>query len=183
MSLSLTVTTTANRTRRFFQTDPVRVEEILAGLRRAAQLFTARTLVIVGEDNTEVFSPRAITRIEIETALDLKPYLPPAWELKLRALSPLEITADGTIDAATIQSRVDCFFDGGDTLAAWLDSARPDSPIDRGLRLNALFEQAVIPYLPSTAGIGLINPATLTRIQLGAALSDPPAGAWHLSAA
>lgn len=183
MSLSITVTTTAKRTRRFFQTDAARVEEILAGLRRATQLFSTRTLIVVGEQNTELFSPRAITRIEIETAIDLQPYLPPAWELKLRALSPLEITADGRIDAATINSRVDCFFDGGDTLAAWLDSERPDSPIDRGQRLNALFDQPVIPYLPSTAGIGLINPATLTRIQVGAALSDPPAGAWHLSEA
>ena len=37
MSITLTIVTTANRTRRFKQSDPVRITEILESLKRCAQ--------------------------------------------------------------------------------------------------------------------------------------------------
>ncbi|HEX6736032.1 MAG TPA: hypothetical protein VF096_14590 [Azonexus sp.] len=180
MSLVMSIVTTANRTRRFTQTDPAQIAEILGSLKRAAIIFSARSLVVAGEHSTELFSPRAITRIEIETALDLSPYLPPAWVPDIRALGPTDVTGDSRIDDQHIASRVDCFFEGGDTLATWIESGRPGSHSERSQRLVSLFEQPLISYLPSAGGIGLINPANLTRLQFATTLSDPPAGAWHL---
>lgn len=77
MSITLTIVTTANRTLRFTQSEPQQVSEILASLRRCTQLFSNRTLVVVSDTGTDVFSPASITRIEIETDADLSPYLPP----------------------------------------------------------------------------------------------------------
>lgn len=180
MSLAMSIVTTANRIRRFTQADPARIEEILASLRRTAQLFSGRSLIVVGEHSTELFSPHSITRIEIETALDLGPYLPSAWKLDLRALAPAEVTAGSRIDEQAVASRVDCFFEGGDTLALWVETQRPASHGERSQRVATLFEQPVLPYRPSAGGIGLINPANLTRLHFAAALDDPPASAWHL---
>ena len=60
MSLAIAVTTTANRTRRFFQIDPARVTEILDSLKRCSQLFTGSTLVIVTDDATESSTRRPL---------------------------------------------------------------------------------------------------------------------------
>ena len=73
MSITITIVTTANRTRRFTQSDPARVSEILESLQRSAQLFANRSLIVVADESTEIFCPAAITRIEIETDIDLTP--------------------------------------------------------------------------------------------------------------
>ena len=74
MSTHINIVTTANRTLRFTQSTPAQISEILASLRRCTQLFSNRTLVVVADSGTEVFSPASITRIEIETDADLSTY-------------------------------------------------------------------------------------------------------------
>ncbi len=184
MSLSITITTTANRTRRFFQTDPARVAEILASLKRCNQLFTGSSLVIVADDVTEVFRPKGITRIEIETQIDLAPWLPPAWdELGINAITPQTLTGPGYLDDESVSSRMDFYFVGGDKLSAWVERERPSSRAERNAIVARAFDLPCIPYRPVSPGVGFVNPAAMTRFSLGVAAANPPAGVWHLSEA
>ena len=183
MSITITIVTTANRTRRFKQSDPQRVTEILESLKRSAQLFTSRSLVIVADDSTDVFAPAAITRIEIETTIDLTPYLPPGRNTNIRALALGEMLPPTQLDEETIAVSADFFFAGGDTLSTWLENPRPADVIERTMRLSRLFEQTAIFYQPTTPGIGLMNPHVMTRTLIGAALPDAPTGSWHVSEA
>jgi hypothetical protein len=184
MSLAITIVTTANRTRRFFQADPARVADILESLRRCGQLFTNHSLVIVADQATEVFQPKAITRIEIETQIDLGPWLPPAWdEAGICALPPDSLTGSGSLDDEGLSSRMDFHFEGGDMLHAWIERRHEAGFAERTSRLTHLFERPCIPYRPLTPGVGFLNPAAMTRFTLGVAATHPPAGAWHLSEA
>lgn len=180
MSITLTIVTTANRTLRFTQSEPQQVSEILASLRRCTQLFSNRTLVVVSDTGTDVFSPASITRIEIETDADLSPYLPPAWEIAARTLAPGERLAAAMVDDHHIAARIDFFFEGGDTLATWFERKRPLGAAERTMQIARLFEQPIIPYHPVNPGIGFMNPAAMTRASLGIVLNDAPASAWHV---
>ena len=180
MSTHINIVTTANRTLRFTQSAPAQVSEILASLRRCTQLFSNRTLVVVADSSTEVFSPTSITRIEIETDADLTPYLPPAWEIAARVLVPGEMVNPGTVDDHHIAVRLDFFFEGGDTLATWFERSRPLGAAERTMQITRLFEQPIIPYHLTKPGIGFMNPSTMTRASLGIALNDAPASAWHV---
>lgn len=181
MSLAITIYTTANRQRRFFQTEAARCEAILSSLKNATQWFAQPSLIIVSDENTEIFSPRSITRIELETDVDLVPWLPSGWELNIRAIPDAALTVPGHADAQEIAGRLDCFFNGGDVLAAWLETLQPEHHAQRTARIAHLFDTPVIPYRPINPGIGLINPATMTRVRLGAAADHPPARAWFAS--
>ena len=178
MSLAITIVTTANRTRRFFQTDPARISEIIESLKGGPHFFDDRMLVIVGELSTEGFSASLITRIELETEADWSTVLPPSWRLDLRALAPGELIGPGGIENGRLSADIDFFFQGGDTLAAWVENSQPELTAERVKRIAAFFEQKIIPYRLATRGIGIINPAVLTGVSLGAKITDPPAGAW-----
>jgi hypothetical protein len=182
MSLAITVVTTANRTRRFYQTDPAKVSVILGSLKRCGQLFTNASLVIVSDDATEVFNPKEITRIEIETPVDLSPWLPSAWdEAGISAVTPQAMSGAGSLDDNWLSSRMDFYFKGGDKLCAWIERQHEGGIAERTTRLTNLFEKACIPYRPVSPGIGFLNPAAMTRFCLGVAAACPPSGAWHLS--
>jgi hypothetical protein len=184
MALAITIVTTANRTRRFFQTEPGRIEGILESLRRCGQLFTNPSLVIVADDTTEVFQPKTITRIEIETQIDLGPWLPPAWdEAGISALPEDALTGGGHLDDDGLSSHMDFYFEGGDMLHAWIERRHEAGAAERTSRLTYLFTKPCIPYRPALPGVGFINPAAMTRFTLGVASAHPPAGAWYLSEA
>lgn len=179
MSLAITIVTTANRRRRFFQTDPGLCGEILASLGREAQLFSGVPLVIATADATEIFSPREITRIEIETADDLAPYLPAGREIRFRALAPEEFALFGEADDRHIATPVEFFFSGGDTFSAWMEADRDATQAERAMRIAHLFTRAVIPYELPNGGIGFVNPSVLTRLRLAVGIDGLPAGTWH----
>lgn len=184
MSIAITVVTTANRKRRFVQTDPVHTNGILESLKRAAQWFKQNTLVIVSDDSTEVFNPASIARIEFETTDDLTPYLPAGWRPDtLQAIASDAATPPGRIDDEAMAMRLDLFFTGGDTLALWFDNPDPGGVAERKSRTAHLFEQPVLPYRPLSGGIGLINPAAMTRARFGAAVLYPPHSAWFANEA
>lgn len=184
MSLAITIVTTANRTRRFFQTDPQRVTAILESLRRCNQLFSGASLVIVSDDATEVFNPRALTRIEIETQVDLAPWLPLAWdEAGICAIDAEALSGDGLLDDDGLSSRMDFYFEGGDKLVAWIERRHGGGTAERTARLTHLFEKPCIPYRPVTPGVGFLNPAAMTRFSLGVAAEHPPVGSWFASEA
>lgn len=180
MSITITIVTTANRTLRFTQSEPQQVSEILASLRRCTQLFSNRSLVVVSDTGTDVFSPASITRIEIETSIDLSPYLPPAWEIATRALPDAATLTPGMVDDHHIAARIDFFFEGGDTLATWFERNRPLGAAERTMQITRLFEQPIIPYHLVNPGIGFMNPAAMTRASLGIAMTDAPTSTWHV---
>ncbi len=181
MSITITIVTTANRTRRFKQSDPQRINEILESLKRCSQLFASRSLIVVSDNSTDVFAPAAITRIEIETAIDLAPYLPPGRDTNIRAIGLGEASPPILLSEEIISVPADFFFEGGDTLSTWFENPRPADPIERTMRLSRFYEQSVIFYQPTTPGIGLMNPHVMTRTLIGAALPDVPTGSWHAS--
>lgn len=183
MSLAITIVTTANRSRRFFQTEPAHVAGILDSLKRCGQLFSSPSLIIVSDTATEVFNPKSIARLEIETQIDLAPYLPPPWDLSILAIDPDALTGEGYVDNENLSTRVDFFFEGGATLAAWAEGPQPVGTMERTARITRIFEQPVIPYRPLKPGIGFINPAAMTRARIGVAADHPPAGCWYANEA
>lgn len=184
MSLAITIVTTANRKRRFVQTDPAQIGHILDSLKRAGQWFKQPNLIIVSNESTEVFNPSSIARIELATDLDLTPHLPSGWKLDaLRAIAADAPTAAGQVDDESLSMRVDVFFEGGDALALWLDNKEPGSVTERKTRTTHLFEQPVLPYRPLQGGIGLINPAAMTRARFGISVLYPPSSAWFANEA
>jgi hypothetical protein len=179
MSLAITVVTTANRRRRFFQTDPALCAEMLDTLQRAGNLFSGPPLVIATDHGTEIFSTRTITRIEFETVDDLTRFHPANRELRFRALSPEEFALFGEADGERIAAPVEFFFEGGDTFSAWFEAERDASQAERAMRVANLFKEPVIPYRLATAGIGLVNPAAMTRLSMAVAIAGLPKGTWH----
>jgi hypothetical protein len=76
MSIAINVITTANLTRCFSQQNDDCIREIFSSLRSCAQLFSSRVLIFSSANETEIFHPSSITRIEIETTRDLTEFLP-----------------------------------------------------------------------------------------------------------
>jgi hypothetical protein len=187
MSITITIVTTANRTRRFTQTDPVRIGEILDSLKRCTQLFSNRSLIVVSDNSTDVFSPSAITRIEIETDTDLTPYLPPGRNTNIRALALGETPPAIQLDDLNASVPADFFFEGGDTSECHLDRraiAQLDAMPSARCSITRLFEQPVIiPYQPTTSGYRFDEPiALMTRSTASALphLTIRQAGTWHV---
>lgn len=183
MSLIITIVTTANRTRSFHQNDPAQITAILDSIQRCAQWFRQHSLIIVGDDSTEIIQPASITRIEIEAQQDLAVLLPTSLWPVIHAIPADALTQPGKIDADSAASRVDFYFNGGDTLAGWLETPVSGTASERTARNSRLFEEAVITYTTQRGGIGFINPSAMTRARVGAALPYPPASAWYANEA
>lgn len=182
MSLLVTVVSTANR-KRSYRPSELRPEYgILGNLSHAAQIFSKPTLVIVGADSTIIYNPATITRIEFETNIDLHACVPAKWlePPALFALPADEAEANAMVEEQRLK-RFDFYFVGGDKLSTWLDTSDAGNGISGGGRIAGIFEQPVIPYRLSQGGIGIINPANLTRTRANAPLHNPPVGAWHAS--
>jgi hypothetical protein len=185
MSIAINVITTANRTRCFTQHDDARINEILGNLGRCGQLFPSRALIFGSTNETEIFSPSSITRIEIVTTRDLTEFLPKQFTTGKMTLTALSADALGNIpesrvDANQVAGRVDFFFEGGDTLPAWIEGVRPSDPTERVMNLTRFFEQPVITYRLPQGGVGLMNPAVMTRVVMKSGELELPSGAWRV---
>lgn len=179
MSLTITLVTTANRTRRFQQADPARSAAVLDSMQRCAQWFRQQSLVIIGNGQTEIINPSAITRIEIEAQTDLTTHIPVAFLPFIHAIPHDALTRPGTIEDGHAATRVEFFFKGGDTLSGWLQTPIDITPSDRTARYAHLFEEGVITYTTQCGGLGFINPGAMTRVHIDSALRYPPANAWQ----
>lgn len=180
MSITVTIVTTANRTRKFVQTDDAAIQEILATLRAWGQLFAQRTLIVASDQEVEVFSPASIARIEIETQRDLAGVLPQLEHAQLTRITAQAEMPPPALTETYISTRADIFFEGGDTVALWLAGPRPTENSDRLMRLNRLFEQTALLYKLPAGGVGFINPAVMTRAVFASANDLLPKGAWRL---
>jgi hypothetical protein len=182
MSIAVTIVTTANRTRCFTQTDEASIKEVLESLRRSGQLFSNRTLIIGSAHETEIFSPASITRIEIETKLDLGNYLPQHGETPLTLMTSDSTTPPEEISETHFSGQVDVFFEGGDTISTWMSAPRPSGISERMSNLTRLFDKAVLMYKLPAGGVGFMNPAVMTRVKIAAGVEKLPLGSWQLNA-
>jgi len=183
MSIAITIVTTANRTRRFTQTDEACIQGVLDSLKRSGQLFSNRTLIIGSGEHTEIFSPSSITRIEIETERDLSGYLPAQGETQLSLIPAGSTTPPVEVSETAIATQLDFYFEGGDTVAIWISGPRPSSANDRLMQLTRLFDQPILMYRLEGGGVGFMNPATMTRALIASAVEVLPTGAWRLDPA
>lgn len=180
MAISITVVTTANRARRFLQTDAASVEQILESLKRSSQIFVGKPLIVGSAGQTEVFSPGSIACIEIEASRDLNAYVPTSQNLTLTGLTPEQVGMPftGATDGEHVRARIDFFFAGGHVLHTRAEGVRKAALAERLMNLTSLFERPVISYHLAQGGIGLMNPQAMTRFLISPGVPDLPRDAW-----
>ena len=185
MAIGITVITTANRARRFFQTDAASLEQILSSLQRSAQLFSGTPLIIGSAGRTEVFAAAAIACLEIETARDLSSYLPSPGNLTLTALTPEQHAEPfaGRLEGEHFTRRIEFFFTGGHVLFTLAEGVRKPALAERLMNLTSLFARPIITYRLAQGGIGLMNPQAMTRFVITPGVPDLPRDAWLADAA
>lgn len=185
MSIAINVITTANHTRHFTQHDTDRVDEIFRDLGNCVKLFSSRVLILGSATETEIFSPSAITRIEIVTAQELTEFLPRHLTLGQMIITSLphntlDKNRQSHIDDDHVAGRIDFFFEGGDTLPAWIEGIRPSDTAERLMNLTRLFEQPILLYKLPQGGIGMMNPSVMTRAVIKSGALSLPSGAWRV---
>lgn len=180
MAIRITVITTANRARRFVQTDAACIEPILDSLKRSSQIFSGKPLIIASAGQTEVFSPGSIACLEIEASRDLSAYLPSSLNLTLTVLSPEQLAAPfvGGAGGEQVKARIDFFFTGGHVLYTHAEGVRKAALAERLMNLTSLFERPAINYHLAGGGIGLMNPHAMTRFLITPGVPDLPRDAW-----
>jgi hypothetical protein len=181
MFFNVKIVTTANRTLKFQQPDQGAIEPILASLRMAGQLFSHRSMVISTGSEIQLISPSSLTRIEIETGIDLSGSIPQLHDTPLTLIGEGAATPEPVLTETEISTRIDCFFEGGDTISVWISGPRPASSADRMMRLSRFFENPVLIYKLPQGGVGFMNTARLIRIRLDAVSDLLPATAWRLN--
>ncbi|MCM8596717.1 hypothetical protein [Accumulibacter sp.] len=180
MAVSITVITTANRARRFTQTDEASIAQLLESLKRSAQLFSGKPLIVGSAGQTEVFATSSIACIEIETRLDLTEHVAIPPNLKLTALTP-EQSAEpfsGGLQGDHFTARIEFFFAGGHALVTLAEGVRKAALAERLMNLTSLFERPMVSYRLPHGGIGLMNPHAMTRFTITPGAPDLPSDAW-----
>ena len=180
MATSITVITTANRARRFAQSDDASMDQIVDSLKRSGQLFSGKPLIIGSAAQTEVFSASAIACVEIETDRDLSDHVPNPLNLTLTALTPEQRTEPfaGGLDGDNFKVRIEFFFVGGYSLYTSAEGVRKAALAERLMNLTGLFERPVINYRLAQGGVGLMNPHAMTRFVINPGVPDLPRDAW-----
>ena len=184
MSISISVITTANRTRRFKQDSAENINHLLDGLKRSANIFSGKPLIIGSTSQTDIFSAAAVACIELETPQDLSSYLPGMHDLTITALTTEEAIApfEGGLDGENFTARIDFYFLGGHVINAVIEGERKSALADRLMNLTSIFERPVIAYKLPHGGIGLMNPQAMTRSVISPGVPDLPRDAWVANA-
>lgn len=180
MAIGITVITTTNQVRRFFQTDATAFEQIFSSLQRSAQIFSGTPLIIGSADQTEVFAAAAIACLEIETTHDLSGYLPSPGNLTLTALTAKQYAEPfaGHLEGEQFTRRIAFFFTGGHVLCTLAEGIRKPALAERLMSLTSLFERPMITYRLAHGGVGLMNPHAMTRFVITPGVPDLPRDAW-----
>ena len=176
MSILVSVITTANRTRRFAMNSPESIAHLLDNLKRSAQMFTGKPLIVGSAEQTEIFSASSIACLELETSIDLSGQLPGVQDPTITALTPEEAARPfvGGIDGDAYTARIDFYFDGGHLLNTRAEGTRKAALAERLMNLTSLFERPVIIYHLPQGGIGLMNPHAMTRSVVTPGAPDLP---------
>jgi len=180
MSINITVITTANRARRFFQTDTASLDQIFESLKRSSQLFSGKPLIIGSAGQTEVFSAASIACLEIASTRDLSDYVPNPLHLTLTALTPEQRAEPfaGHFEGEHFTLRIEFFFTGGHVLFTSAQGIRRPALAERLMNLTSLFERPMISYRLAQGGFGLMNPHAMTRFVITPGVPELPRDAW-----
>ncbi|MBE2258975.1 MAG: hypothetical protein IAE88_08960 [Rhodobacteraceae bacterium] len=181
MAIGITVITTANRARRFLQTDDAALEQTIDNLRRSSQMFGGKPLIIGSAGQTEVFARAAIACIEFEAARDLSAYVASPLNLELTLLTPEQLAEpfDGGFEGENFSVRIDFFFAGGHVLHTRAEGVRKAALAERLMNLTSFFERPVMNYRLAHGGVGLMNPAAIARFTICPGTADLPRDAWR----
>lgn len=182
MLSTITIVTTANRQRTFVQNDRQAFDDLRATLERYQLLFRRKTLILASDRETEIFLPSSLTRIEIQSGEDIWKSMPGgAQDSVITAIAPAQPSPEQQQAAGYFSGRVDFFFQGGDSLATWINGPLASTQVERVANFNNVFDQGVITYVPHTGGIGFMNPEVMTRMLIHAGARTLPADAWRVS--
>ncbi|EXI89101.1 MAG: hypothetical protein AW11_01818 [Candidatus Accumulibacter regalis] len=180
MAIGITVITTANRARRFLQTGEAATEHTIDSLRRSSQMFTGKPLIIGSATQTEVFARASIVCVEFEAAKDLSPYVASPLNLELTVMTPEQLAAPviGVFEGEHFKVRIDFFFSGGHVLHTLAEGVRKAALAERLMNLTSFLDRPVMNYRLAHGGVGLMNPATITRFLIAPGAGDLPRDAW-----
>lgn len=178
MQVLITLHTTDNQYKTFAQNDATAFADIGNSLMRYQQLFSKKSLLIVAHGSTTVFNPALIARIEMVGSDDIKQYLTSQIETVITALSPEQTLPREILERDYFSGQVDFFFIGGKQLCTWIEEPRTGHQIDRIASFNHIFDHGAIPYATSSGGIGFMNPAVITRVQIHASTKHRPTDSW-----
>ncbi len=180
MAIKISVITTANRARCFKVENPENIKNLIDGLKRSANIFSGKPLIIGSETQTTILSAASIACIELETDLDIDSYLPGKHEATITALTTEEAIApfQGGIDGNSFTARIDFHFLGGHVINAVIRGERKAALADRLMNLTGLFERPIIFYKLPQGGVGMMNPHVMTRSVVFPGIPDLPNDAW-----
>ena len=180
MAIKISVITTANRTRCLNVDNTENITYLIDGLKRSANIFSGKPLIIGSESQTTIFSAASIACIELETDLDIFRELPGKHEVTITALTTEEAIApfEGGIDGNTFSARIDFHFLGGHVINALIAGERKAALADRLMILTGLFERPIIFYKLTQGGVGMMNPHAMTRSVISPGAPDLPSDAW-----
>ncbi len=180
MAATITVITTANRARRFAQSDDAAIDSILTSLTRSSQLFSGKPLIIGSQAQTEVFSAASIACLEVESERGFHDFVHSPANLALTALTCSQRAEPftGGLAGDHFTVRIEFFFLGGHSLYTTAEGVRKAALADRLMILTGLFERPVITYRTAQGGVGLMNPHAMTRFVICPGVPDLPRDAW-----
>ena len=181
MAIGITVITTANRARRFLQTDEAALEQTIESIKRSNQMFTGKPLIVSSAAQTEVFARTSIACVEFEAARDLSSYVASPLKLMLTALKPERLTEPvaGWVEGdERFSVRIDFFFNGGHVLHTLAEGVRRAALAERLMNLTSFLERPVMNYRSALGGVGLMNPAAIARFVITPGTADVPRDAW-----
>lgn len=180
MAIGITVITTGNRARRFLQTDAAAAQHTIDALRRSNQMFSGKPLILGSPAQTEVFARASIACVEFEAARDLSGYVATPLNLELTALTPAQLAEpiDTAVEGEHFKVRIDFFFAGGHVLHTLAEGVRKAALAERLMNLTTFLERPVMNYRLAQGGVGLMNPAAITRFVIVPGTADLPSGAW-----
>lgn len=180
MAIGITVITTANCVRRFLQTDEAAIEQTIAGLKRSSQMFTGKPLIVGSAAQTEVFARASIACVEFEAARDLSAYVASPLNLELSVLTPAQLAQPvaGEVEGEHFRVRIDFCFAGGHVLHTLAEGIRQPALAERLMNLTSFLERPVMNYRSAQGGVGLMNPAAITRFVITPGATDLPRDAW-----
>lgn len=164
MTTIIKVVTTANRTRFFHHSG-----QNNGGIHRLLgpqAVFNGPALVFASSLKTEIYSPKQIAYIEIE-GLDMSGVADPDFNTHITGMPAGVITAEYDLYEGPERFHVVFYFAGGAELHAKVEIDNSDvSDADRLRRISQLFELPVVRFVTAGGGIGLINPAVMTRVMI-----------------
>jgi hypothetical protein len=174
MALSIKIITSNHVTRQFYQSNTEHESALIEKLKTNSQLFTLPSLIISSDLQTEMFSPKFIVAIEIDSQ-DGVSFELPHTDIYFQAIGSgdevfaYDLDFDTESDLSSNietprRARVEFYFQGGHVVTTELVLMREDvSLAERTSRITQAFEQPIIFYQTENKGLGLFNPHAITR--------------------